>query len=177
MADANDLKTPQAASQGIRVNMSAEEAKSEARTDLPAGKFHLKITDMELKFTSQQAKNAGKPYFNFEFTIQDGQYEGRKDWTNAMCFSPALYTISQILKALGRQINPTGGEVVIPDAREFYVGKDLWGVRRMNKKNKNADGETEPRIELMGFMKYEGGASEASATTAKAGAAKQSVLP
>jgi hypothetical protein len=134
---------------------------------------------MELKFTSQAAKNAGKPFFNFEFTIQDGKYAGRKDWTNAMCFSPALYTISQILKALGHPINPTGGEIVIPDAREFYVGKDIWGVRRMNKKNKNADGEIEPRIELMGFLKYEGGSSEAAAApgTAAKVAASSSVLP
>jgi hypothetical protein len=183
MADASDLKTQQAASGGIRVNMSAEEAKSEARMDLPAGKFHLKITDMEIKFTSQAAKNAGKPFINFEFTIQDGQYSGRKDWTNAMCFSPALYTISQICKALGMNINPTGGEFVIPDAREFYVGKDLWGIRRLNKKNKNADGEVEPRIELSGFLKYDGGSSEvtgtagAKVTAGTGGGGKSSVLP
>jgi hypothetical protein len=177
----NDLAQPQTG-QGIRVNMSAEEAKSEARLDLPAGKFHLKITDMEIKFTSQAAKNAGKPYINFEFTIQDGQYAGKKDWTNAMCFEPALYTISQILKALGMKV--TAGALTIPDAREFYIGKDIWGIRRLNKKNKNADGEVEPRIELTGFVAYEGGQSTptgggsagpgaASSTTS----AKASVLP
>lgn len=172
----NDLAQPQAG-QGIRVNMSAEEAKSEARLDLPAGKFHLKITDMEIKFTSAQAKNANKPYINFEFTIQDGQYSGKKDWTNAMCFEPALYTISQILKALGMKV--TAGAMTIPDAREFYIGKDLWGIRRLNKKNKNADGEVEPRIELTGFAAYEGGASTptSAGTASAANGAKASVLP
>jgi hypothetical protein len=181
MAEHDEL-TQSPAGQGIRVNMSAEEAKSEARIDLPAGRFHLKITDMDIKFTSDKAKNAGKPFINFEFTIQDGQYAGKKDWTNAMCFEPALYTISQILKSLGMKV--TAGALTIPDAREFYIGKDIWGIRRLNKKNKNADGEIEPRIELTGFAPYEGGASTptggassapgvASSTTS----AKASVLP
>jgi len=172
----SDLAQPQAG-QGIRVNMSAEEAKSEARLDLPAGKYHLKITDMEIKFTSAQAKNAGKPYINFEFTIQDGQYSGKKDWTNAMCFEPALYTISQILKSLGMKV--AAGALTIPDAREFYIGKDLWGIRRINKKNKNQDGVVEPRIELTGFAPYEGGTSTptADAASSTTSGTKASVLP
>ncbi len=162
--------------EGIRVNMSAEEAASKAREDLPAGKFHLKITDMEIKFTSENAKpeNRGKPFINFEFIIQDGKYVTYKDWTNAMCFEPALYTISQILKALDYPVQ--AGALVIPDAREFYIGKDIWGIRRLNKKNKNSEGVVEPRIELMSFMKYEGGTSTASGVDAKPAAAA-SVLP
>ncbi len=113
----------------IRVNMSDKEAASVDREPLPSGKYHLKITDVELTYTKETAKNPNKPYLSFEFTVQDGKYAGRKDWTNAMCFDNALYTISQILKALDKAIDPSGGQVDIPIAREFYIGKDLWGRR------------------------------------------------
>jgi hypothetical protein len=167
---------------GIRVNLSDEEARSQDREPLPSGKFHYKITDMDLMFVKAGGKNEGKPYINFEFTVQDGNYTTRKDWTNAMCFEGALYTISQILKALGHPINVgpdgkfKGGELVIPTAREFYIGKDIWGRRGTNKNDRNEDGTL--RIQLRGFSKYEGGTSDSSAAT-PASAAKQpaSVLP
>src|SRR6266566_4010451 len=88
---------------GIFVDMSAEEAKSQDREPLPVGKFHYKITDMDM-VQVREGKNQGKPYFNFEFTVQDGKYAERKDWTNAMLFEGALYTIAQILKALGHEL-------------------------------------------------------------------------
>jgi hypothetical protein len=166
---------------GIRVNLSDEEAQSQDREPLPQGKFHYKITDMELMFVKEGSKNAGKPYLNLEFTVQDGKYASRKDWTNAMCFEGALYTISQILKALGHPINvgpdgkAKGGELIIPDAREFYVGKDIWGRRGTNKNDKNDDGSL--RIQLRGFSKYEGGTSDSPASTPAAVKQPASVLP
>ena len=167
------------AMQGIRVNLSDQEAQSQDREPLPAGKFHYKITDMEVMFVKEGSKNAGKPYINFEFTVQDGVYATRKDWTNAMCFEGALYLISQILKALDHPINigpdgrAKGGELIIPDAREFYVGKDIWGRRGTSKNDRNEDGT--PRIQLRGFSKYEGGTSAAAGAAPSKPAA--SVLP
>jgi hypothetical protein len=164
---------------GIRVNLSDEEARSQDREPLPAGKFHYKITDMEVMFVKPGGKNEGKPYINFEFTVQDGKYAARKDWTNAMCFDGALYTISQILKALDFSIpvgpdgRATGGALTVPDSREFYIGRDIWGRRGTSKNDKNDDGS--PRIQLRGFSKYEGGTSEAAGATASKG--PQSVLP
>lgn len=160
--------------EGIRVNMTDKEATSADREALPVGKYHLKITDMEVKFVKPGGKNSGKPFIAFEFTVQDGKYSGRKDWTNAMCFDTALYTISQICKALGMEVPPNGGSFKIPTAREFYIGKDIWGRRGTQDKDRNDDGSL--RIQLRGFSKYEGGtSSEATGTPA----AKQatSVLP
>lgn len=164
----------------IRVNMSDQEAKSTDRGPLPRGKFHYKITDMEVNFVANaESANHGKPYLNFEFTVQDGEYAGRKDWTNAMAFEGALYTISQILKAIGQDVNPNEG-FDIPDEREFYVGKDLWGRRdyqRDKQKRVVKDPDTgEPRIQLQGFSKYTGGTSEAAAKE-KVPAGSGSVLP
>jgi len=155
----------------IRVNMTGQEAASTDREPLPAGKYHLKITDMELTYTKETAKNPNKPMFNFEFTVQDGKYAERKCWTNACLFDGALYTISQILKALGHELNPNGGDIDVPDERKFYIGKDLWG--RVGPNKKNLDDEGKPKLELRGFSKYEGGES---AVTAGA-AAGASVLP
>jgi hypothetical protein len=154
--------------------MTEQEAKSADREPLPAGKYHFKITDMEVMFVKEGSKNAGKPYINFEFTVQDGKYETRKDWTNAMCFDGALYTISQILKALEHPL-PKDGKLVIPNAREFYVGKDIWGRRGTSKNDKNDDGSL--RIQLRGFSKYDGGASAPGATSSTPAKASASVLP
>lgn len=162
----------------IRVNMTDQEAKSADREPLPKGKFHLKITDMDMNFVADPAsKNQGKPYINFEFTVQDGKYEGRKDWTNAMCFEGALYTISQILKAIGMDVSPNE-QFDIPDEREFYIGKDLWGRRDYQKDKQKRivkDDAGEPRIQLQGFSKYEGGTSVAA--DVKAPQPAGSVLP
>ena len=179
---------------GIRVNMSDEEAKSEDRSPLPAGQFHYKFTDFAIAFVKdtkgngEPNKNAGKPYINFELTVQDGQYAGRKDWTNAMCFDGALYTIAQILKALGyegltideRTGKAKSGELIIPDTAEFYIGKDIMGRRGTAKNDRNEDGS--PRIQLRGFSKYTGQSSEVAKTpgaqvTAKQTAKAGSVLP
>jgi hypothetical protein len=146
--------------------MSDQEAKSQDRGPLPRGKFHYKITDMEIQFVAaMDSPNHGKPYLNFEFTIQDGEYAGRKDWTNAMAFDGALYTISQILKALGQDVSPND-TFPIPDEREFYVGKDLWGRRdyqRDKSKRVVRDPDTnEPRVQLQGFSRYSGGTSVAT---------------
>jgi len=163
---------------GIRVNMTEQEAKSTDREPLPQGKFHYVITEMEIMFVKEMGadgpnKNAGKPYINFEFTVQDGKYATRKDWTNAMCFDGALYTISQILKALGMEV-PAEGNFKIPSQRDFYIGKHIWGRRGTNKNDRNDDGTL--RIQLRGFSKYDGGTSTADATPASRPAAA-SVLP
>jgi hypothetical protein len=167
----------------FKVNISEQEAKSADREALPAGKFHFKITDMSLEHTKVTAKNPNMPYFNFEFTVQDSpgpwqQYAGRKDFTNAMLFPNALYTISQILKALDYPV-PQGGELEIPDAPEFYLGKDIMGRRGTNQKDKVDDGTGKMilRVQLRGFSKFgpneTGGAVVTSGSPTGAG----SVLP
>jgi hypothetical protein len=178
---------------GIRVNVSDQEARSQDREPLPKGKFHFKFTDMEIRTVNDttadgsQNKNAGKPYINFELTVQDGKYAGRKDWTNMMCFEGALYTAAQILKALDydfpvdRNGKAIGGSIDIPDDPDFYIGKDVWGRRDVSRRDKKpvVDESGEPRIQLQGFSKYDatkGGASEAVETTSRQ-TASAAVLP
>jgi hypothetical protein len=166
----------------FKVNMTDKESASQDREQLPAGKFHFKITDMSLEQTKITAKNPNKPYFNFEFTVQDSpgpwqKYAGRKDFTNAMLFNGALYTISQILKALGHPVPEGGGEFEIPDAPEFYLGKDIMGRRGTNQKDKVDDGTGKMilRVQLRGFSKYDPNGAGSVTSAAPAGA--NSVLP
>lgn len=107
--------------EGFRVNMSDKEAESEARdfTPLPKGAYHCAITDVTLEQV-KSGKNEGKPMLNFEFTVQEGQYDKRKVFARAMLWEGALYTISQMLKAVG--IDPKRG--VIPPA-EWWQGKHM----------------------------------------------------
>jgi len=105
----------------LRVNFSSEEAASEARKPIPRGEYHVKITDIELK-ESQSEKNFGKPYWGMEFTIQDGEYSGKKVWTNCMLFNGALYTFSQLMKALGYDVS--AGEFEVPDPEDL-IGQDV----------------------------------------------------
>lgn len=129
--------------EGFTVNLSSEEAASEAREIilLPAGLYPIAITDIELA-ESKSAKNLGKPYYRVECTIQDepGLPEGatgRKLYANAMLFDGALYTIVQMMKALNLEVNQ--GQMTIPGP-EFWVGQRMTAVVRLkNKMVKDGD--------------------------------------
>lgn len=111
----------------LYIDFSSDEAASESRDfePLPTGKYLVTITDVSLK-ESQSAKNPGKPFYAFEFTVTEdkagGKYRDRKTWTNAMLFRPALFTITHIMKALGMPVSE--GRMRIPTPDEL-IGKVL----------------------------------------------------
>jgi hypothetical protein len=108
---------------GIKVNMSGKEGSSAPLENLPVGKYFVAVTDGELK-ASTSAKNNGKPYYSMELTVQDGEYDGRKLFTNVMCFEGALYSMAQILKALDVPVEVTGqGESAVVT---FHVPGGEW---------------------------------------------------
>jgi hypothetical protein len=113
---------------GIYVNFSEDEAASESRDvePLPTGKYLAVIDECSLETCGPESKNPGKPYYKFRFSVlQDkrgGQFTNRKCWTNAMLFSPALFTITHILKALGIVI--AAGKFEVPEA-DWFLGQQL----------------------------------------------------
>lgn len=128
----------------LRVNFSDKEAASEARDlePMPAGKYLVSITDVEVKESTSQ-KNYGKPYFAFEFTVQedvhDGKYVGRKAWGNVMLFEGALYSLAQMMKAVW-EVDNLEGDVEIPEGEE-WMGKELVIQGTLaNAMEKQADG-------------------------------------
>jgi hypothetical protein len=101
---------------GLKVNVSQKESESKALDPIPRGQYHVKVTDIETR-ESKSEKNKGKPYYALELTVQDGDYEGRKLWANVMLFEGALYSIVQICKAMGQDVEE--GELEIPDEDEL----------------------------------------------------------
>jgi hypothetical protein len=111
---------------GIYVNFSDDEAASESRDvePLPSGKYLCVVDDCQLAECGPESNNPGKPYYKFQFKVVEdkrgGVYAGRYCWANAMLFSPALFTITHIMKACGLTV--TAGRMMVPEA-DFFVGK------------------------------------------------------
>ena len=178
---------------GIRVNMSAKEGKSKTLEPLPSGRYLVAVTDCDLDECGPSSDNAGKPMFKLEVTVQDGDYEGRKAWTNVMLFEKALYSISQMIKAQGVDIKEVGDKAefqvpgyepnVIPGpeywmSKQFIIRTKLMPKRKDPKSGKEYD----ERTEIKGFMSPKdwnpGMAPKAAAAATGGGAAKRpSMLP
>lgn len=160
---------------GLKVNFSSEEAASEGRSfdPIPAGEYHVKITDVELKECGENSKNPGKPYWGLEFTVQEGEYEDRKVWTNCMLFSPALYTLSQLMKSLGHNI--TEGSFELPDGEDL-IGRDVVIIVKIQGKRVVNGTEYEPRNDVKGIKAWVEG-MKVGATTGGAKKKAGSLLP
>lgn len=108
----------------LRVNFTDEEAGSEARDyePLPTGKYHVTVFDGEVKFAGEGSKNPGKPFWSLTLQVQDGKFESRRLWANVMLFEGALYSLAQLLKAIGREDALKSGKI---PALDEILGKDL----------------------------------------------------
>jgi hypothetical protein len=152
----------------VRVNFTDTEKygnSSLGLDPLPTGKYHVAITDIDERESGPQAKNPGAPYWNIEFTVQNGQYQGRKVWTNATFVPHALYTIKGIMEALGMET--TGNELDIE--MDDFMNKELVvkvnflkaGPVTYNGQTKELD----DRNEVKRFYKLEGATAGAGAVS------------
>lgn len=162
----------------IKVNFSEQEASSEARSfdPIPSGQYYCRITDIDLRECGPESKNPGKPYWAVEFTVQDGEYENRKLWTNAMLFEGALYTVAQMMKAAGFEANMKKG--IINDAEDFISKEVICVVKKQldtYAMNRDGDGEKQWKNEIKGIKAYDGVSPASSAS--KTGSGKGSLLP
>ena len=159
----------------LKINFSQEEAASESLSfeAIPTGKYNARITNIETRECGPNSKNPGKNYWAIEFTVQDGDYENRKLWTNCMLFEGALYTLSQLLKATGHEDAIKTGE--IPDEDVFISAPVTLNVRKMRdtyREEQNGDGEVLWKNEVKGILKP---AEDVSKAKGKSG--KGSLLP
>jgi len=139
----------------LHVNFTEEEAASKAWDEIVPGKYDAYITGAEPAQCGPDSKNPGKWYYRLEFTFDGGKYDSRKAWTNAMLFSPALYTISQICKAipgLEDRVPENGGETVLPAPEELigepvkvHVSRGKAGIGNGTKENPQYPPRNEPR--------------------------------
>lgn len=148
-----DSAAPSFDASSLRVNFSDREASSEARSfePMPTGKYHAAITEWEMKASTSEKHN-GKPYWALTLVVQSGPYEDRKLWANVMLFEGALYSLSQLMKAIGREDVLKSGE--IPHGDEL-IGEELIAVvvkkRDKYKEEKEEDGEKYFKNEVTGF--------------------------
>jgi hypothetical protein len=105
--------------------------------------------------------------FNLELTVQDGDYEGRKAWTLVMLFDGALYSISQMIKALGVEVKEVGDRAefqidgyppnVVPgpefwQGKQFVIRTKVMPARKVKDKRTGEMKEYDARTEVKGFM-------------------------
>lgn len=154
---------------GLRVNFSDKEASARGQgADLmPRGNYHVKCTDGSWEECGPNSKNPGKPYWKLEFTIQDGPYAGRGLFTNVMLFEGALYSLSQIMKAMGLSVD--SGDTTVPDledviSRDFVVGVVV----------KKETEEYDARNEIRGIMPYDAKTVKLATASAKGTTSKKS---
>jgi hypothetical protein len=153
-------------SDGFRVNFSGEEAGATGQSSklLPRGDYHVKVTDGSIEQVKSNEKgNQGKPFYNFELTVQEGEHAGRRLFDRAMLFNGALYTISQIMKAMGLQVHE--GEMEVPSLAEI-IGRDFIVGVRVKKETDEYDASNTIRS----YMAYN------AQTAAKAEGAKKNAL-
>jgi len=110
---------------GLQVNFTNQEAESEARVFSPAptGWYKCSIYDIEER-ESKSEKNAGKPYWNVTLQCtQEGEHNKRRFWGSVMLFDGALYSLAQLMVAVGHPI-PKEGTFEVPDP-ESLIGVEI----------------------------------------------------
>lgn len=124
---------------GLRVNFT--ETGDVDFPVMPAGTYAAKVTDGELREAGPNAKHPGSEYINWEFTIQDGEYQGRKVWQNTSLIPEALVGLKGLLSATGKfdvdaeldfEIEDViGADVAVVVRQREYQGEMQNEVRRV----------------------------------------------
>jgi hypothetical protein len=136
-------------SQPLKVNFTDEEAGSKVREIPPTGEYLVAITDGEIKEVKPGRKNTGKPFWQLRLVIQDGAYAGTTLISSVMLFDGALYSFSQLMKALDYDVNT--GDFKVPDLDDI-IGKNV-NVRgnKMPAKSLPDGTDLSERFEVKGF--------------------------
>lgn len=85
----------------MKVNFS-EAGEEKSFEPAPRGTYVLIVTDGEVRESGPQSKKPGAEMINWELTIAEGDYEGRKVWTNTMCEGKGVFFLKQLLSATGK---------------------------------------------------------------------------
>jgi hypothetical protein len=136
----------------LRVDFTDVQAGFEA---IPAGWYKVAITDGEERTSGENAKNPGAPYINWELTIQEGEFNGRKVWVNTSLLPQALFSLKGMMAATGKW-----SEEELNQSLEFDI-PDLIGERCQCKVAVRKYND-EDRNDVKGFRPYDEEIKEAA---------------
>lgn len=89
---------------------------------LPAGRYHVEVTDLTEREASDQSDNPGARILRWEFTVKTGEYENRKMWDNQVCVKSAFWKIKALLNAAGIDTDQITYDA---NEKEFYHDDDI----------------------------------------------------
>lgn len=112
--------------EGLRLNLTDQEASSEARTYEvpPSGAYMCNIVELNDETVKPGSDNAGKPYWRARFVIDQGsQYDGTPLFSNIMLFEGAAFQITQLVRSVFPDLID-GNTLSIP-AGDAFIGKQV----------------------------------------------------
>jgi hypothetical protein len=88
---------------------------------LPEGRYRATIDQIELRGVKPETPG----YLNWQFSIEEGQFVGRKVWMMTSLKTAALWKLAQSFKALGLQIQNV--DLEIDEGTNLLVEPNLMG--------------------------------------------------
>lgn len=149
--------------QPLKVNFTDKEASSKPREIPPSGEYNVNITDGEVTQVKPGKKNAGKDYWKLTFVIQDGAYAGQTLISTVMLFDGALFSLSQLMKALNYPVEQ-GGFVVPPLSDLLGKTVVVRGFKMPARFDQETNRELPERFEIKGYKRYTGAATRPSSS-------------
>jgi len=109
----------------------------EPLTAMEAGQYPATLTSFEYH---EAAASSGKPFYSLEFTISEGEYNGRKAWRNFSLQQQALWALQRAAIRLGADPDDVQGEVDMDEVLASLVGSECVldiGVREYEGEDRN----------------------------------------
>ena len=69
---------------------------------IPAGRYHVKATEVSLEEAGENSKNPGSEYYHWTLVVQEGEHADRKLFYNTSMLPQALFGIKGMLLASGK---------------------------------------------------------------------------
>jgi len=134
---------------GYKIDFTGVEARE--FEPLPVGRYPARVSNC---LYVEQSARSGEPAVAWEFTVDGGEYDGRKGFMNTSLQPQAKWSTKRILKALGFSDEELEGEFdfepgdltdrecVIVIGHEMYEGEKRQRVRRVLSPDAPGSGET-----------------------------------